>query len=789
MAGVLLVGSQNHQMIWQPSTLAEPTFQSLPLLDWSLLVNQDAVSAVASNYFGTLFNAENNHRISMRISECQVAEVSASQVQAGLAETSDPQNVASARMVVILRSYTGRLELKIERGNRCPIDVWRIQLQRLKEVSASSQGLTIQITTATDQQLNVVWREPVVFAFEAAQVFRDGSSVKLVPIGEREIALRRPDLFKPSSSSSESPSSRKRINWGLGWIASGYYSNLSALNQPWNIESAYFARDALTEYQPTFVEGLAGTEMEPLNVDRIRQFAQRLAQRAAGERCEFFICYYIGHALLNQGRKLALVTGQTTVADLQAALASNDWDQYKTFLPVSELHEWLTTPGTPFLLLVDGCMESKAVQSQIGELGFRFDPKHPSVLFYSGPNEVVSPGDIGALTQLLREVGRVEPFLQSRNPVAFAAKPGTFALARENPLLAAGPLIGPLAHQLYKELLSYPISPGTLPSLKVFLAEILGFRGVGEISLEGGISWSDYTQWDEVTSRLLPGGFVEVGTAANAIRTRIALHLGSIEDFCYDSTTDSWFLQIKSVEPSGRNRWDLWRLPSPISSQPAPPKRIRADIVFPKIAAVGGTLYLYSDDSNTIEKWKVGEKAWTLVLKNQSVSDMTVGADRQSILLIEADSNLDQGGDLIERLTGSRKAKVLEAELTPARCLAESEPNHFFWIDSESSGVVIQCSSTGVIAPITLAREELGGLCATSKETLAISKDRKTLYRWTTDKKAQRASLLDESGRSIVHYDLGWGGLHSFTGNTWLVDGDSLIQIDLGQLAWESLDP
>jgi hypothetical protein len=523
----------------------------------------------------------------------------------------------------------------------------------------------------------------------------------------------------------------------------------------------------------------------------VEAFARGLSQRARVEECEFVLCYYIGHMFVNAGQRLALLNAGADDAEIEKALPSAQWTRGghgDAFLPLAQLYDALGSADVPFLLLVDGCMESKVAQARVAAGGFSYDPKRPGMMIYQGPKELLGADDVRAITGMQADFGRTEPFLRGNNPVSFAAKPGTFAVARENPFFVGGPPVGPLAEELNRWARLFRIRENGLPPLKTLLDRVVGFRGVGEIGMEGGISWSDFGKLDAITRRLGTEGYVSRADAAGAIVQRLTLNLGAVEDFARDPASGMWSLQIKTVEPSGRNRWDIWQLPPPIhTAPPEPPKRILADIVFPKLTFGAGAIYFYSDQTNEFFRWASGAKAREKLKGEVSFSELAPGFAGKSVLSLEADNILGQGGDTLWRFNGAASQPVVKAELTQARCVVETSPGDFAWLNTEAAGKIQFMDGGTRLREVRVCDEELGGLALTEDGLVAINWQRTRLYRRHTSGTVEAAWLLDAEDRAIVEYHFGNGGLHSFGAETWFASSQSLLQIDLSRLDWQPM--
>jgi hypothetical protein len=551
------------------------------------------------------------------------------------------------------------------------------------------------------------------------------------------------------------------------------------------------ANETLAAYYPTFVESLIASADQPLTPVRVEQFARALSERARNEGCEFIICYYVGHMFVNAGQRLALLQAGADDGEVERSIPQTDWtrgERGDAFLPLRELHGALGSAGLPFLLLVDGCMESKVVQTRLAEGGFVYDPMRPGTMIYQGPRELLTSEDARLFTATQADFGQTEPFLRGANPVSFAAKPGTFAVARNNPDVVGGPPVAPLAVSLRQWAELFILRDNRLPSMKIFLDRIVGFRGVGEVAMEGGISWSDFRTLDGITARLSPEGYLSRANASDAVIQRIPLNLGKIEDFARDPQSGTWSLLTKTVEPNGRNRWDIWQVPPTESTRPSiPPKRIVADVVFPKIACGNGSLFFYSDKNNHLFQWPFGARNQERVKGDFSFAELAAGHDGKSILALRADNTFGKGGDALLRFNRRSSEIVFTGELTQAKCIVERSAGKFAWLNSEAEGV-IQFVTDGIkFDDVRVCDEELGGLAFAGEDLIAVNMPRTRLYRRHPSGAVAAAWLLDTEDRPIVDFHLGNGGMHSFGTDTWFASDRALFQVDLHRLDWQPI--
>ena len=454
-------------------------------------------------------------------------------------------------------------------------------------------------------------------------------------------------------------------------------------------------------------------------------------------------------------------------------------------MPLSNLNAALENVHVPFLLLLDGCMEHPTTLKALVGAGFMIGPNHPGNALYVGPKETLAPSDFEAIIQALRGFGDVESFLKSTNPIVFAAKPGTFARPAPHPLLDGGPAVGPIAASLHRCAMFAQPTRGVRPSLQDVLRTMDVWRGVGEITMGGFVSWSDFSQFEGVATRLTPEGFVGSNHAAEAVAVTLRPGLGPIERFAFDSTVQDWYLEVHTVEPSGRNRWDIWKW------QPGPPAvPVAKDVLFPKIAFGDGSLFLYvepAEGNPTLTRIGAGATVPSFP-RDSPIADIRAGWEGQSLLVKEADNTVGLGGDRLHRIRQASHEVVFTGELTEATSIVEIAPRgRFAWIDEEIPGKVARTDAHGEVAHIQIAAEELSGLCRVGDELVAINREHTRLYRIGEGSHVTAAWLLDDADHPLVDSALEGEGPRDPKGRLWVASGDAILGLDLGRLEWQPI--
>jgi hypothetical protein len=187
-------------------------------MDWRELDRSDAQSHLNAGPWSGLFSAETSDTVRLRLRDCRILEAAPEPIRKQLVESADVRRQANAghQPLVIVRSYEGRLELKIERGNKSNAAVWANKLKVARETGAvTSADGKLKVAEADDQHVVISWMEPVVFAYEAAsaRLFADhlGSTpdrIELTPVREATATIARAGSVRSDPTTPNAPSKK-----------------------------------------------------------------------------------------------------------------------------------------------------------------------------------------------------------------------------------------------------------------------------------------------------------------------------------------------------------------------------------------------------------------------------------------------------------------------------------------------------------------------------------------------------------------------------------------------------
>lgn len=517
--GAILVAPQ--MLVLEPSTSSDT---GIVEGDHFTLVSSDAVVADAlssfqSNLLTTAGRDKENLDVELHVSNGRVLEMAVPEIKQRLLSSQSAQSAANKGTdpIVITRAYVGTLAFilrqKSSAGARLIADV-----AKAPEL-ATSGSVKMDASKSGRGELSIQVEQPVVFAFEASSaryitnhLGPNPDDVSLTPI--------KPSEIKPGSRTVVGPS----VSWTLATISSGYYRHLRTTNQPWNSRSADTVESALGLFRPTSSLRLRATVENPLTSDVVKQFVAQLGTTAKEAHSQFILVYYIGHTLSWPNGDFALVLGDAeeipepkrgytndaiserlggnvgSLFQLSDALNANLETLPPGYMPLRDLYAELDKTGIPFGLIVDGCMRNDEFEQFRSGLGLISDTE-TRTFFYTGPDGKLL-SSLDAFDQKLRHFADGLPYLHAENPVILAAKPGTFAQPWPDPDLDWGE-VGPLSARItnYVRASVWDREP---PTLGEVLSNVTDYKGTGEISPKGSISWSDFNAVKKATEELKP---------------------------------------------------------------------------------------------------------------------------------------------------------------------------------------------------------------------------------------------------------------------------------------------
>ena len=140
-------------------------------LEWGTLTKSDASGGVGAGLFDTLFKQESFDKISLRATECRILELPLQKVRERLLESDEVVKAADAKtpVFVIIRSYMGKIEMKITKDSKTSGEAWTEKVEEAEGIAERAGKGNLGITSKSDRDMVITWQTPTVFAYEAME--------------------------------------------------------------------------------------------------------------------------------------------------------------------------------------------------------------------------------------------------------------------------------------------------------------------------------------------------------------------------------------------------------------------------------------------------------------------------------------------------------------------------------------------------------------------------------------------------------------------------------------------
>lgn len=526
--GAILVAPQ--MLVLEQSTandtgITEGTVFSLVASD-SAVAN--ALSGFSSNVLSTAGRDKEDIDVILKVTDGKVLELPVADLKQRLLSSQSAQSAANKGTdpVVITRAYSGILTFTLHQKSAAGA---RVIADAAKAPELAANGsLKLDASKAGEGEITIEVTQPVVFAFEASSARYITNHLGSGPDDVSLTPIRPSDVKPPANTAATSVEP-----WTLASISSGYYQHIRTSDQPWNARSADAEESAFRLFNPQTTLRARATLGNPLTSSALNDFVAQIGEAAKRTHSQFILVYYIGHSLSWPNGDIALVLGeaeqipQPTREYTNEAISERVGEKVGSlfqfaddlnanveklppgYMPLRDLYSELDKIGIPFALLVDGCLRNDEFEQFRNSIGLTSD-NETRTFFYTGPDGKLLTS-LDSFDQKLRHFADGLPYLHGRNPVIFAAKPGTFAQPWPDPDLdwsQAGPLAARITN--YVRASVWDEDP---PTLGEVLSNVTDYKGTGEISPKGSISWSDFGFLKKITA-----GF-KLQTSPTAINT------------------------------------------------------------------------------------------------------------------------------------------------------------------------------------------------------------------------------------------------------------------------------
>ena len=171
-------------------------------LDWTS-ANLSSASGSNAGPIGALFANSQGVKIEIRAVNCKVIEMTLADLKRRLLASSDVLDQAAKgnRPMVIVRSFEGRLEIRLAKTGKTSADVWIGVKKRSKDLIEPSGKQDVELQDKGTDEMVMSWKEPVVFAYEVVEAeiitTRLGvrpDDVRFTPVPATELEARIPPM-------------------------------------------------------------------------------------------------------------------------------------------------------------------------------------------------------------------------------------------------------------------------------------------------------------------------------------------------------------------------------------------------------------------------------------------------------------------------------------------------------------------------------------------------------------------------------------------------------------------
>lgn len=493
-----------------PGTILSPSDASSMIyqagyLEHESMIKGDKFSIEAKiNDVSNLMGSTNNSLLSyaasaneeldvfLSIKEAFIAELPVEILKATIDNTLTGETNISVDPVIISRSYIGSVEYIIKAVSDAGVDVLGELADKASKIGPnSSANFAFEDRIASKKEIAFSIEKPITFAYEVLEA--NYVSTNLSNSGEfklNEISARR---FDKVAAKNKVESPYKNKSWGAITISNAHYENLSFLNTSQAEEAALLMSEFFGAYDPTFLSQLHSTASEPLSDDRLLEWSIDLSMQMLENPVDHLFIYYTGHGLSLPNGEMVLLQGNVDKDYAEKAARNNSPQTSESedgLLLVEQLYDALSMTSVPFTLIIDACYPSGEMASALTRVSMLLGDEDGSELYYIGQNELITDelSDLGAV---LRQIGNRFKYRQQSNAVIFSSKPGAKSVYFPNPINPYGIDLPPMASRILKYRNYVDAENNRLPISKIIRKNIDSVNGLGEVNLDGSITWSN----------------------------------------------------------------------------------------------------------------------------------------------------------------------------------------------------------------------------------------------------------------------------------------------------------
>jgi hypothetical protein len=486
----------------RPDDLPGPTFE---LQGAAVTSASAALNGSIGEGFSLDAKADEWLDVTVQLRDGQVIEKSLGEIRASLADNEDVVRLRERgkEPEVVVRAFEAMCDLVLKQRSNLESEQW-----------AKVMDAAVKSGAKLNQDGSLVFKSkaPSVIAFQSqsVRIISDEMSA-----GQGRVKLDDAIAFAPDPLPDAAPSPTRTLFAG---VASSKYLHAKMGDLPAAGNSVSLAASSMKE--AGVAQQMILAQKEALKGEALLAWVADVTARSKEMDAGALVFYWVGHSISLPNGQLYLVMGTyrgdlkedvgtserrdrlsdpnqplsgTNIDDLVAAMQAIEdtvTEDVRGLVPLVTVCDLLEEARTPFIILVDGCFPADGIDELRDELYLTEWGD------YFGPN--LAP-DMSRYSKAIGIYGK-RPHLTSPNPVILAAVPGSTARVQPHPWSEwdFGPGVAPLASRIAWNVRRFrgsgeALSWGDLLSL---LADQR--RGIGELSVRGTITWSDFSEFKKM---------------------------------------------------------------------------------------------------------------------------------------------------------------------------------------------------------------------------------------------------------------------------------------------------
>jgi hypothetical protein len=494
--GTILSPRSSSFLIYTPGSMADENL--LKGESFSINAVLDDMSqiygATKNSFLTTAFSSNSHLEVTLNITDAYIAELPIKElklraidnelVNEAIRKGNDP--------IIVSRSYVGKVEYVIQASDDIGVQALIEMSKKGFEIAKNKLGsFEFSDRLESKKEIGFSITQPIVFAYEVLSVsfvvtdLSDGAEVGLTEISARRV--------KELGNENKVSSKNTLTKWGAVSISNAHYPNFSDLNVPQAERAGSLMADFLESYNPEFTKRIISTKVNPLTDESLLDWSVDFTMEMLENPVEHLVVYYTGHGLSLPNGEVVLLQGNIN-KDYAERAAKNGTPELSELgdgiLLVEQLYNALEMAGVPFTLIIDACYPNDEMAEALTRVSMLMSDKSGTELLYNG-DEFLITNELSDIGRVMRIIGSRFEYRTKDNAVIFSSKPGAKSVFKVNPIdpydLDLPPLAaGILQYSHFASSESSKLGLGTIIRRNIDSA-----NGLGEVSLNGSITWSN----------------------------------------------------------------------------------------------------------------------------------------------------------------------------------------------------------------------------------------------------------------------------------------------------------